>query len=360
MKLIAQVKLLPTPEQHDALKRTLETANHACNLISETAWETGTFRQYSLHKLVYHPVRAETGLSAQMVVRCIAKVADAYKLDRKTPRTFKPHGSIAYDDRILSWQLADQTVSIWTVAGRISLPFVGGRKQLELLTARQGETDLVYRNGEFYLFAACTVEEPAVPAVDEFLGVDLGVTNIAADSDGETYSSGHLNGLRKRHRKIRKRLQKKGTRSARRLLQKRRRQEARFAKDVNHRIAKRIVAKAEGTARGIALEDLTGIRARTTVRKSQRSQQHSWAFHDLRTKIESKARLRGVPVVLVDPRNTSRTCPLCGCVDKRNRPAQPTFACVSCGYSAHADTVAATNLGRRAAVNQPNAASLAA
>jgi IS605 OrfB family transposase len=92
-----------------------------------------------------------------------------------------------------------------------------------------------------------------------------------------------LNNLRKRHFKLRQRLQKKGTKSAKRLLKKRRQKEARFARDVNHWIAKELVKRAQGTGRGIALEDLKGIRERVTVRKSQRRQHHSWAFNQLRS-----------------------------------------------------------------------------
>ena len=89
MKLIAQVKLQPTPEQADALKRTLETANAAANYVSGQAWETQTFRQYDLHHLCYSTVRGQFGLSAQVTVRVLAKVADAYKLDRKAKRVFR-------------------------------------------------------------------------------------------------------------------------------------------------------------------------------------------------------------------------------------------------------------------------------
>src|SRR5690606_19926855 len=193
--------------------------------------------------------------------------------------------------------------------------------------------------------------EPA--DVSEFLGVDLGVTNIAVDSDGETHSASHVKNVRHRHRRLRKKLQKKGTKSARRRLKRLSGKERRFAKDVNHTISKRIVAKAKGTGRGIALEELTGIRERVTVRRRQRATLHSWSFSQLRQYIEYKARLAGVPVVLVDPRNTSRTCPVCGCVDKRNRPSQSKFSCTSCGYAGFADYIAAENI-RRAAVNRPN------
>jgi putative transposase len=90
MKVIAQVKLNPTPEQHAALLATLERANQTCDTISAAAWQSREFRRYPLQRLVYYDLRESTGLGAQLLIRCIAKVADAYKPSRKTQRTFCP------------------------------------------------------------------------------------------------------------------------------------------------------------------------------------------------------------------------------------------------------------------------------
>ena len=356
MKLVVNLKLLPSPYQHRALLQTLESANAACNFVSGAAWEQQTFGQFKLHKLVYYPIREQFDLTAQVAVRCIAKVADAYKLDRDTQRTFQPHGSIAYDDRILRY-FPDDRVSIWTMKGRQTIPYACGPRQRELMAFRQGETDLVVRGQTFYLNVVVDVEEPPLLEAQDVLGCDLGIVNILADSDGETYSGGTVNGLRKRHAKLRARLQSKGTHSARRLLQKRRRKESRFARDVNHCISKQVVLKAERTNRAVALEDLQGIRQRVRVRKGQRRQHHSWSFNQLRSFIQYKARLQGVPVVLVDPRNTSRTCPACGLMDKANRVSQAWFSCVRCGFAGPADTFAARNIRvlGRVDVNLPNA-----
>jgi len=376
VKLIAQLKLLPTPEQADALKRTIAQANAACQWVSDYAWETKTFRQYDLHHACYQAVREKFGLSAQVAVRAIAKVADAYKLDRQSKRCFKRTGSIAYDDRILSWRLQESgdglkpqlSVSIWTMKGRLRIPFVCGERQRDLLQTRQGESDLGIFGGLFFLSATCEVEAPPPVEVEGALGVDLGVTNIAVDSDGEIHSARHINNIRHRHRRLRAKLQAQGTRSAKRKLKQLSGKERRFAKDTNHRISKQIVAKAKDTNRAIALEDLTGIRTRVTVRRRQRASLHSWAFFQLRNFVEYKAKRAGIPVVRVDPRNTSRTCPVCGCIDKANRPSQSTFSCVVCGFAEHgankfADHIAAVNIGRRAVacevrkhVNLPNVA----
>jgi len=188
-----------------------------------------------------------------------------------------------------------------------------------------------------------------------WLGVDLGVVNIVVDSDGEMHSGSTIKNVRYRHRRLRKKLQSKGTLGTRRRLKNLSGKERRFAHHVNHTISKRLVEKAQDTVRGIALEDLKGIRDRITVKKSQRAGLHSWSFYDLRQKIAYKAQLRGVPVEYVNPRNTSRQCSECGCVDRRNRKSQDRFSCIQCGFVAHADYNAAVNIGvrGRAAVNQP-------
>ena len=343
--------MTPLPEQHAALLETMKRANAACNAISEAAWGQKTFGKFALHHLTYHRTKKEFGLTAQVVVRCISKVADAYKLDRKTKRIFRPLGSIAFDDRILRWY--PDRVSIWTVAGRQKISFVCGKRQAAMLVNRQGESDLVFRKGQFYLLAICNVEEPDPIDIDGFLGIDLGLCNIATTSDGEILSGKTIKGVRYRHRRLRQKLQKKGTKASRRRLKELSGQERRFANDINHCLSKRIVAVAQGTDRGIALEDLSHIRIRITARRSQRATLHSWAFGQLRAFISYKASLAGVPVVAVDPRNSSRECPACGCIAKQNRPSQSQFRCTSCGLLGHADVIAACNIASRAAVNLP-------
>jgi putative transposase len=352
MKLIAQVKLLPSQEQTDALKDTIVQANLACQFVSDKAFEAKIFRQYDLHHLCYKDVREKFNLTAQIVVRVIAKVADAYKTSRGKVN-FKPTGAIGYDDRILSWRLQDKTVSIWTTAGRQRIPFVCGDRQWELLQTRQGESDLMLFNGMFFLAATCDVEEPKQIDVEGVLGVDLGIVNIAVDSDGEVHSAKGVNNIRYRRQSLRSKLQKKGTRSAKRKLKRLSGKEARYAKDLNHKISKHLVVKAKDTNRAIAMEDLNGISERVTVRRSQRATLKNWSFFQLRIFVTYKALRLGVPFSVVDPRNTSRTCPACGHIDKANRKSQSRFLCVVCGFAGLADHIAAINIGRRADVNQP-------
>ena len=169
------------------------------------------------------------------------------------------------------------------------------------------------------------IPEPPQGEPVDFLGVDLGVKNIATDSDGKNDSASHLNSLRYRNLKLRQRLQKKGTKSAKRLLKKRRRKEHRFATDVHHQISKRIVERAKGTGRGIAMEDLTGIREQATVRKSQRRSHHSWAFYQLRQFVTYKALLAGVKLFSLIPNIQVKAVPDADMLAKRIGPHEITF-----------------------------------
>jgi IS605 OrfB family transposase len=355
MKLTAKVKLKPTDEQREYLERTLTTANEAANYISGVAWDVQVFSQFKLHNLVYYDIRNLFNLSSQVTVRVISKVCDAYKLDKEVRRTFKPYGSIAYDDRVLTWYPNTKMVNIWTLEGRQKIDFVAGDKQHQLLKFQRGQSDLVKIGSKWYLYTVCEIDDPDEIDPDSVLGIDLGIIEIASDSDGEQFSGSKMNSIRKRRRRQRKRLQKKGTRSAKRVLRRLSRRERNFAKNTNHVVSKRIVEKAKRTNRAIAIENLKGIKSRIRARKSQKATLHSWSFYDLIEKIKYKAKLAGIPVIEVNPRNTSKTCSKCGHCSKSNRKSQSNFLCVQCGFSENADVNAAQNISVLgwAVINQP-------
>jgi putative transposase len=372
MKQTLLVKLALEPEEHSALLRTLEAFNAACNAIADVAFLQRVANKLALQPLVYYDVRERFGLSSQMAIRAIAKVSEAYKRDKRVKPTFRTHGAMTYDQRICSFPSPDR-VSLLTLDGRVIVPFRFGAYADGMLQQTRGQCDLLYRKRTHTFFLAITVDapEPTPDEASDYLGVDLGVMTLAATSDGEflNHSTGpkhaHINQVRARYSRFRQKLQQKGTKSAKRLIRRRGAREKRFARDVNHCLSKALVQTAKGTPRGIALEDLKGIRERAgkTVRKRQRRVLHSWAFFQLRAFIAYKAALVGVPVVYVNPAYTSQTCSRCGHCEKANRRSQARFLCQNplCGFSAHADLNAAVNIRARsrAAVIPPDAAPLA-
>jgi len=373
-KSVIPVKLVCTREENDALVSTLRACNAAAQLVSDVAWDRRIFRNYDIRAVTYGRVRG-MGLGAQASQHVIKKVADAYNsgdpaFRRSRHRTFRWSSAQPFDARNLSWDHDAQAVSIWTTEGRQkAVRFACAPWQRAILAAHPiGECDLVFRDGSLYLYATVDIPDPEMnehPA--GWLGVDLGIVNPAVTSDGEclprpirrpggpgrpdhpdTQGSGaHVNAVRHRNLKLRRKLQQKGTRSAKRLLVKRSKKESRFATDINHRISKTIVAEAERTGRGIAREQLEGIRDRARFRKPQRVALHSWSFHQLGAFVDYKAVRAGVPVVAVDPAYTSQRCSGCGHIHRGNRPKRDAFLCTRCGLSLPADLNAAINIAVR-------------
>ena len=349
MKQTMLLKLAPTTEQAAALLETMHAFNEAANYVASIAWASKTANKFELQKRVYGELRSTYQLAAQLAIRCISKASEAYKRDTSIKPTFRPE----YDERMMTFKGMD-TVSLLTISGRVLLPFRCGAYQQSRLDAIKGQADLLYRNGTFYLAVTLEVATPTEGEVTSTLGVDLGIVNLATDSEGETFSGEAVEHNRQRHQTLRQRLQKHGTKSAKRHLKKLSGKEARFKKNTNHVISKRLVQKAQAHQQALAIEELRHIRQRTerTVRHSQRARQSSWSFGQLRQFLTYKAALAGVPLHTVDPRNTSRTCSVCGHCAKENRKRQASFVCQACGYTANADRNAALNISR-AVVMQP-------
>lgn len=353
MKLAAAVKLLPTKEQARALKATLERCNAACSWLAARGFAADTFRQYDLHKLAYAEMRTTFGLAAQVTVRSIAKVADAFKVNRTAAPVFRKLAAQPYDERLFRFVEDGSAVSLWTLEGRITVPVVMGTHQRTLMAFRKGEADLCFVRGKWMLACTCDIPEVEGFQPEDWLGVDLGIVNIATDSDGNGHSGRAIEAVRSKMARRKAGLQRRGTKAAKRKLRRLSGKQARFQKHINHVIAKALVSTAERTERGIALENLKGIRNRVTARRGQRARLHNWSFGQLRALITYKAKRVGVPVLGVDPRYTSIGCSCCGVIDKKNRPDQATFSCISCGHSEAADLNAARNIRARATVTAP-------
>lgn len=190
------------------------------------------------------------------------------------------------------------------------------------------------------------------------LGIDKGRRGIAHGSNGRAFAGDRRKTIRDRFHRVRRSLQtraSKGTRSTRRrcreALQRLSGRERRFQRAENHAIAKAFVQDAAAMNVGIALEDLAGIRGRADLPRAMRREHHGWSFHQLGGFLEYKARLAGLPIEMVDPAYTSRTCSHCHHLGARRGKV---FSCANRGLVADADRNAAESIRRLGlAVTQP-------
>ncbi len=345
MKQVIVIKLEPSQEQYQALLKTVEAFNRGCQYAADVAYEKRLANKIALQPFVYGTLRSEFGLSSQMAIRAIAKAVEAYKRDRRIHVKFDLHGAMVYDPRIMSFKGLTQ-VSLMCLSGRELVPMRYGAYQAVRLGRAKGQADLILRDSTFYLYV--TVDLPSAPPIEtqDVIGVDLGIVKLAVDSDGETHTGAGVKQCRRKFSHLRAGLQKAGTKSAKKHLRRNRRRESRYQRNVNHCISKPLVQKALVGQKALAIEDLSGIREPVTVRTNQRYERLSWAFHQLRQFLEYKA-AAGVPLHIIDPRNTSRTCPACGHCAKENRRNQSEFLCKECGFQANADYVGASNIRRK-------------
>lgn len=349
MKLTVQIQLFPDAEQADALRATVERFNEAAGWVAGECFACQEANQFEVRKFAYRHLRDHFGLSSQTAQLCIKNVCDAYKKDKTKRVHVRKHAALIYDQRTMRFKGIDR-VSLWTLTGRVVVPSVLGAYHRERFSLAKGQADLVLREGgKWFLLVTVDVPEEAPIPVTDFLGVDLGVCNLATDSDGTKMSGEGVEKVRKKHNRQRRCLQRRRTKGAKKKLKRMSGKESRFRRHTNHVLSKGIVQTAKGTSRGIGLEDLHGISERITARgRDARNRLGGWAFWQAASFITYKAKLAGVPVVFVDPRNTSRTCARCGHCQKSNRPSQSEFSCKACGHKAHADENAARNIRLRA------------
>lgn len=349
MKLTIQLQLLPTPSQATLLMDTMRIFNEAATFAAHRGFATGVFSQPSVHRLAYFEIRRRFQLSAQLAVRAIGKAVECFARDKTRCPIFRPEGSVTYDQRNMSFKGLDK-VSLATIKGRETIDMVYGEYQSERFDRIKGQCDLVKRDGRFYLIATVDIQERPPVEVKDFVGVDLGIVHVATTDDGAEFSGKQVDIIRQRSARARKTYQRRNTRGSRRRLRKISGRQRRFQSHTNHVISKKIVAKALCEGKGLAIEELTGIRTRceATVRKNQRSRLSNWSFSQLRMFLSYKSRLVGLPVIAVNPRDTSRMCSSCGHCDKRNRKNQGHFECLSCGFTINADQNGARNIRFRA------------
>ena len=344
-----------SPEQATALAETSWQFTAAFNAVCAYGWEHSMKNGVSLHHKTYHPLKARypslvSDLHIQARVKATEALKGAFTRQRQGRPVSCPH-SPACPSRFnvhtfkVDWEKREVRLS--TVAGRTTITF-------HLLTyARRYKgsavdtADLLFRKGRWWLHIVVTLPAPEAVLCDAIVGVDLGLAQPAVTSNNHFLGRRRWRNIEARRFKLRRALQKKGTKSASRHLRRLRGQQRRFRRDCDHVLSKQIVQSVPqgGT---VALENLKDIRVSIKTRHGAQSRRlHSWSFAQLRSFIEYKAEERGCTVAGVDPRHTSQACSRCGHVARNNRRSRGWFRCRACGFQLHADLNGARNIAAK-------------
>lgn len=367
------IQLKPTKEQARALQRTLQEHTACFNAVARLGFETGCRNGVELHKATYYPLRAQyPDLPAQLVCAARVKATEAVKsaltwkqkYAARYPRlvakaekrgkpapTFKPVrcpvsqcAPIRYDARSYWVKWNPLTCSLASVAGRQEMSFTVPKHTRQYIGWTVCSADLCFRQGRYFLHIVVSHPAPSVAPTEEVIGVDLGLNHPAVTSTRAFLGDPHWKEQERRLFRLRRKLQAKGTKSAKRHLRKLSGKLLRQRKDHDHVLSKRLIQHA-APGSTIVLENLSDIRERVTHKKGEgQRRMHSWSFAQLWSFTTYKAEACGVQVVRVDPRHTSQQCSRCGHIARNNRRSQSLFLCRACGYCLNADLNASYNI----------------
>jgi IS605 OrfB family transposase len=351
-----RVRLDPTPAQGVLLGETARQFTTAFNLVCAYGWAEREKNGVRLHHATYGESKyAAPGLVSDLHIQARVKATEAIKsaLDRlKKGRATSCPRARACPPRYnlhtyrLDWERA--SVNLATTGGRQHIPCSVPTYAARYAGYPVATADLCQKRGHWYLHVVVSVPAPEITETDTVVGCDLGVRRAAVTSDNRFHGERRWRELEARDFRIRRKLQRRGTRSAKRHLRRLSGRTARRRRDHDHVVSRRIV---DGLVPGstLAVENLQDIRTRVKARKANggRRRLHSWSFATLRAFLTYKCEERGIRVEGIDPRHTSQTCHRCGVASRYNRRSQSEFHCRSCGYQTNADRNGAINIANK-------------
>lgn len=379
---MSKVRLYPTNEQAQEFMNITNLYRDVCNVVSQWVFdhhfEVG--RNDFNHQL-YHDLRKEyPSLNSAMVQSTYRTVDACYKTVRQQlfqhPYHFqdKNTGKWYQYGRDLNWlhkpikfsrpqadYVRNINYSFVKQGTLISLNVLGKRIKVKFndkytqdwftQNAKLGTAKLVQSSGHWFLHIPVTMEVDSWDKATNkhIVGIDRGLRQIMTiyDEYGNTkfFNGKSIAYKRKKFAYLRRQLQSKGTKSAKRHLKKLGQRENRWMSDVNHRLSKTLV-DYYGSDTLFVLEDLTNVRFATEkVAKAKRYEQVSWAFYQLGQFVTYKAHLVGSEVVQVSAKYTSQRCPKCGQIRKESRNHQlHQYHCPYCGFTTNDDRIGAMNL----------------
>lgn len=357
MQRTIRVRLKPTPEQADALREALRQHTECFNAVCAYGWQHQERNGVRLHHATYRALRERfPALPSQLVVaareRAREALRSAFTRARRGKKVSQPRSTlcpIRYDARTYTLRTEQGYVSIASVAGRQRVSFSADHHARSILAQAVGfdSADMIHRKGRFWLHIVVTIHDVEFQPSGAVVGVDMGLSRPAVCSHNRFFGKHRWKEIERRYFRLRRSLQRKGTRSAKRHLRKLAGKVNRFRRDCDHVLSRRIVDSVQsGTV--IVVENLMDIRTRTKQRgRESRRRLHSWSFAQLRAFLTYKAEAKGCRVMGIDPRHTSKACSRCGHVHRSNRRSQSRFRCRACGFELNADLNAARNIARK-------------
>jgi putative transposase len=259
---------------------------------------------------------------------------------KRTPRK-KPTSGLRYDKRTMTLRGEQLTLSCIGKRVKLILNIPNYFREIYDNWDFRGAT-VTYTKQTKQFWVRLVFEHPDPEKLEhgDVQGIDRGLYHLCSTHDGQFFSSNKIRATQRKYLYNRRKLQQKGTRSAKRRLKAMSGCEKRFMRDRNHCVSKQLANQAEYSI--FALEDLSGIRNQRRGKKLNKWLS-SWSFAQLEFFLGYKSIALGKETAFVDARYTSQRCSRCGNVNKTNRK-KSKFHCRSCHFEAHSDINSGHNI----------------
>ena len=357
---IHHIKLFnPTKTKQKQLNILLTNWNKAIRAALKIVkhWDFTAYTK--AHKHTYRVLRNNFNLPSQVAVEANRKAVETYKsADKKHRKQVQFHKKVAislvHKKGFKLINKDDRYLAKIPIEGRKSIycPLAFGEYQLNKIKNPKYKlkTAKLYKyNDEWYLDLIMEYKQPK-RETDTILGIDLGIVKLATFSiinkqenilHQECISGKDLRFKRMRYRQKRKAKARSSGSETTSLIK-----ENRLCKELNFKIANRIIALADKHNSLLVFEDLKYIRKNITNDNTLNNyEKNSWAFYQLKEIIKHKADLKGIPYQEVNPKDTSQICSVCG--EKGFRKNQNRFLCKEL-HLLNADYNASINIAKRA------------
>jgi len=345
MRRAVKIKLNVSNNDKKTLLETMISFANVFNFYADWSNANSSTSKIKAHKETYSQSKQLFNLPSALIQSARDMALEASKnKKRKTIPNKKPTSSIRYDQRTFTLRGEQLTISsidnrIKTIIKLSDYSKVFFSNNWKLL--KTGYLSLKENNFYFtFLFENDASEKRKV---NKIIGLDRGIINTIATSEGELFSSKVLRKNKRKHLYLRRRLQAKGTHSAKKLLKKLSGKEKRFSYNFLHSLTKKLINNPNVST--YVLENLTKIKSKAYNKKSNKIISN-WGFKQFEKMLEYKAEANGTNIKYVDARFTSQICSCCGLVDKQARN-KGIYSCTRCNQTIHADINAAINIRNR-------------
>jgi len=355
LTVTVRMKVSPEPESQQAVLDLMRRYRDALNYSIRVIIASKALSLTKAHRLLYNDLRERYGLPARVALDCYREAIAIAKSWLKNPK----RGAVPTAKGLSMWLTHELGYRVKgdhvELAGDYRLRVIGWDRRYDDFPSR--EARLVFRDGEFTLYITKQVPRPAKYAPKGMLAVDVNerqivVGNSSVEQRIETPVERALH-----YRRLAERLQGKYSSSRYRAWRRRssvrrrvryfRRKARNIIEDWARRTAHIIMSLAKQSQLAVAREDLTGlIESLRKLPKDHRTALIALGYRRLELWLDWQAEKGGVPLLVVDPANTSSTCPRCG--SELVEVGYRRLRCPRCGLEADRDTIAVLNIERRA------------